>query len=117
MLDNPAASSIAAVGAASQSASAAIHVWLFGGLSKFAAERPLVLNLPSGFCAYDVIAELAKRCGPDFLGAVMDDAGRLPSCCRIFLDGWPVDDINRPLKIESDTADWEMIVLTGEPGG
>ena len=117
MLDNPAAPSTAAADAASQQAGAAVHVWLFGGLSKFAAERPLVLDMPGGFCAHDVIAEMAKRCGPDFLDTVLRKPGQITSCCKIFLDGWPVDDIHRPLNINRDTCEWEMIVLSGEPGG
>ena len=117
MRDSLEVSSTAAAEAPSQPEGATVHVWLFGGLSKFVAERPSVLNMPDGFAARDVIAEMAKRCGPDFISTVMETPGRMTTCCKIFLDGQPVDDISRPLKTDGYTAEWEMIVLTGEPGG
>lgn len=105
----------AAVSAAGTDAS--VEVWLFGTLADAIPERPVTLQLRIPFCVADVIAELGRRCGGEFLARVTNPDGRKLSHCRVFVNGEPTDDTAAPVRAETSTARIEMILLTAAEGG
>ena len=115
MLDKPDPSTISAAEAGPPSTN--IEVWLFGSLAVLIDERPAVVEMSGTFTANDVIAELARRCGSEFLDIVMEKPGVMSKCCRLFLDGLAVEDIHLPLETQGDRAEWEMILLAADEGG
>ncbi|MDP6175079.1 MAG: hypothetical protein QGF09_13015 [Rhodospirillales bacterium] len=95
----------------------ALHIWLFGGLSSLVKDRPAIIEMPKDFTATDVIAEMGKRYGQEFLDSVTEANGEKIKCCKIFLDGLPVEDVDWPLETEGDKAEMEMILLAADEGG
>lgn len=94
-----------------------MHVWLFGVLSRLDPERPVVLHLPDGFTAGDVVTRLGERYGAKFLGHVLSAPGEKFSHCRIFVNGSPVEDLDTPIEANGSAADIEMILLIAAEGG
>lgn len=92
-------------------------VWLFGELAGFLAERPLELILPEGSTAGDLVAELGRRCGAEFLERVLGADGRKFSHCRMFVDGRRVDDMATPVHCGPSPAVVEIILLAAIEGG
>lgn len=96
---------------------AAVRVWLYGTLANVAAARPIELQLPARFSADTVIAELGRRLGPEFLGHLVDAAGRKYEHCRVFVDGVEVEHSHLPVHEGTTAATVEMILLTAIEGG
>ncbi len=94
-----------------------VRVWLFGALSALSPERPLVLEFTSGFTARQVIEAMAVRCGPALPAQALDETGSLLRCCRLFIDGFPVEDLDLPLGADGSAVEIEMILLMGYEGG
>jgi hypothetical protein len=116
MLDKPDPSTISAAEAAHPPCTN-IKVWLFGGLAVLIDERPAVVEMSGTFTANDIIAELARRCGSEFLDIVMEKPGVMSKNCRLFLDGFAVEDIHLPLQTQGNRGEWEMILLAADEGG
>ncbi|NQV57447.1 MAG: MoaD/ThiS family protein [Rhodospirillales bacterium] len=94
-----------------------IEVWLFGLLSAVTTERPIKLSLPVTATTLDVISVLEERYGTDLLMRVRDaELGMLP-CCRVFVDGEPLEDHTAPIAIAGGSAMVEMILVKGFEGG
>ena len=96
---------------------APVEVWLFGSLADSIPERPLRLQLGNPFTIADVIAELGRRGGAEFLAKVTAADGGLLSHCRVFVNGEPVEEIRVPLGADDSAAQIEMILLTAAEGG
>lgn len=94
-----------------------VRVWLFGALSALSPERPMVLEFTSGFTARQVIEAMAVRCGPALPAQALDETGSLLRCCRLFVDGFPVEDLDLPLGADGPSVEIEMILLMGYEGG
>lgn len=98
-------------------ASAAVEVWLFGSLAESIPERPLRLQFRNPFTIAEVITELGRRGGAEFLAKVTAPDGGLLSHCRVFVNGEPVEEIRVPLGADDSAAQIEMILLTAAEGG
>ncbi len=96
---------------------ASVQVWLFGSLADGLAERPLVVGLRAPFSVEDVIAELGRRCGPEFLARFTTSGGGPVRHCRVYIDGDEVEDTAAPVRIRSACTRMEMILLTAAEGG
>lgn len=94
-----------------------IEVLLFGALAEVAAERALTLRLKNPFCVGEVIAELGRRLGNEFLSRVTEPSGRKLRHCRVFVNGDQVEDVTAPVQCASGAATIEMILLTAAEGG
>ena len=94
-----------------------LRVWLFGILAAVTAERPVVLDLPRGFTAGDVIGALGARFGREFLDRFPPTPAQTIKCCRIFANGEPVDDLDAPLAAQGASVEFEMILLVAFEGG
>lgn len=94
-----------------------VHVWLFGTLSRFDPERPVVLHLPRDFTAGDVVARLGERYGAKFLDRVLSAPGEKFSHCRLFVNGSLVEELDTPIETNGTATDIEMILLIAAEGG
>ena len=96
---------------------ASVEVWLFGSLAEAIPERPLRLQFGNPFTIAEVIAELGRRGGADFLAKVTAPDGGLLSHCRVFVNGEPVEETRVPVCADDSVAHVEMILLTAAEGG
>lgn len=94
-----------------------VRVWLFGALSALAAERPMILQLPSGIGAGDVIDAVGRRLGRPFLDQVLSGPDSLYRCCRLFANGHPVSSLSAPLAAGESAVEIELLLLMGYEGG
>lgn len=98
-------------------AGAAVEVLLFGGLADSAIQRQLTLQLASPFSIGEVLGELGRRLGSEFLSRVTEPGGGKLRCCRVFVNGELVDDIGTRLRCAPGRTKIEMILLTAAEGG
>ena len=99
------------------SVTAPVQIWLFGSLADFVLERPLSLQFRNPFSIGDVIAELGRRCGAEFLSRVTTPDGGTIRHCRVFVNGEPVEDTGAPVCANDSVAHIEIILLTAAEGG
>ena len=99
------------------SATASVQIWLFGSLADSVPERPLGLQFCNPFSIGDVIAELGRRCGAEFLSRVTAPDGGMLRHCRVFVNGEAVEDTGAPVCAQDSVAQIEMILLTAAEGG
>ncbi len=98
-------------------ATISIDVLLFGLLSAITTESPISLSLPGTATPMDVVAALEDRFGADSFAQIKDpNVGILP-CCRLFVDGEPLEDPYAPISSDGAAATVEMIILKGFEGG
>jgi len=96
---------------------ASVQIWLFGSLGDSVPERPLRLQFRNPFSIGDVIAELGRRCGDEFLSRVTAPDGGMLRHCRVFVNGEPVEDTGAPVCAQEPSSQIEMILLTAAEGG
>lgn len=114
----------AAFASCSPAASLASHpgsihadVQLFGALSSLSAERRIRLALPSGATVADMLAALGERLGRPLVAHVLDHAGRKHRHCRLFVDGYPIEDVKAQLDARAEPSQIEIILLIAPEGG
>ena len=95
----------------------AVRVWLFGLLATVIWERPVVLNMATGFSATDVIDELARRYGAGCSDAIGRQLAEIGERGHIFVDGVPIADMHAPLDVTRPSAELEIILLVAYEGG
>ncbi len=93
-----------------------VRVWLFGALSALTPERPLVLSLSERFTVGDVVARLGDRLGDEFVSRVLSAPGEKFSHCRIFVDGFAVENLDEPLAT-GEIVSIEFILMIAPEGG
>jgi len=93
------------------------HVALFGTLASVSAERSIQLELPTTATVADVLAALGERLGEGFLARVLDPVGAKHRHCRLFVDGYPVDDMTMPIDAAAEPTQIEIILLIAPEGG
>lgn len=96
---------------------ASAQIWLFGSLADSVPERPLRLQFRNPFSIGDVIAELGRRYGAEFLSRVTAPDGGMLRHCRVFVNGEPVEDTVAPVCANNSVAHIEIILLTAAEGG
>ena len=94
-----------------------VRVWLFGILATVIEKRRVVLTMPRGFSARDVIDKLARRYGAGCSDKVGRQLAEVGEYGRIFIDGFPVEDMQTPLDAKGPSAEFEIILLVAYEGG
>ena len=94
-----------------------IEVRLFGALASVGAERSIHLELPVHATIAEVFALLGERLGETFLALLVDEAGAKRRHCRLFVGGYPVENVNTALAATADPSKIEIIVLIAPEGG
>jgi len=94
-----------------------IHLQLFGALAPLAMERSIKLELPPPATIADVLAALKVRFGELFLARVQDKAGAKHRYCRLFVDGYPIEDLQTLLGATANPIEIEIILIIAPEGG
>lgn len=94
-----------------------VNVRLFGMLAALTRERLVTLHLPKGSTLEDVISELGRRFGMDFLDRILRVPGELHTFCQLFVDGEQVDDLGKEIGASGGVAEIGMILLMASEGG
>ena len=94
-----------------------IEVWLFGMMAGPGVTNPLRFQLASRCSLRDVLDELGRRLGSEFLRTIASESGELFNTCRVFLDGEPVKDVATRICVTRAKATVEMILFREIEGG
>ncbi len=94
-----------------------VHVRLFGSLASHSAERSFRLALPAAATIADVLAAAGERLGEGFLAQVLDERGAKRRHCRLFVGGYPVEDLRTALGATPDPSEIDIILLIAPEGG
>lgn len=119
VVDRAADAAVASLSPAVRRSPGSIHadVQLFGALASLSAERRVRLALPSGATVADMLAALGERLGQPLVAHVLDHAGRKHRHCRLFVDGYPVEDVHARLDAKAEPTQIEIILLIAPEGG
>lgn len=94
-----------------------VQVRLFGSLNNGVTARPLTLDFVGPFTIKDVIVELGRLYGTEFLDCMVDVGGVLSRTCRVIVNGQLVEDTTTPIVTNGFQAEVEMILLSAIEGG
>lgn len=94
-----------------------IHLQLFGALASLSVERSIKLELPSPATIADVLTVLKEYLGESFLTRVLDKTGAKHRYCRLFVDGYPIEDLRTLLDAAVNPIEIEIILLIAPEGG
>ncbi len=94
-----------------------VHVRLFGMLASQSAERSFRLALPAAATVADVLAAAGERLGEGFLAQVLDERGAKRRHCRLFVGGYPMEDLRTALGATPDPSEIDIILLIAPEGG
>jgi hypothetical protein len=94
-----------------------VHVRLFGALASTSAERSFRLELPAAATIADVVALLGDRLGDGFLAQVLNENGAKRRHCRLFVGGYPIEDVQTALHAAPDPSEIDIILLIAPEGG
>jgi len=106
-----------AAAAASADGPVEIRVRLFGMLLGPGVANPMVLQFARGCALRDVVEELGRRLGRDFLRTLVGENGESLNTCRVFVDGEPVQDMATTITGGSAAATVEIILFREIEGG
>lgn len=94
-----------------------VHVWLFGSLAPAGVERPVRLSMPAPATVGQVLVELRHRFGQTFTDPLIDESGSIHSHYRLFVDGFPAEELDSPLAAADKPSQVELILLSAAEGG
>ena len=94
-----------------------IRVRLFGALAALSAQQAAECVLPAGTTVTDVIETLGERLGETFLAHVADANGVKHRHCRLFVSGFPIEDLSTPLYATDQLTEIDIILLIAPEGG
>jgi len=94
-----------------------VCVRLFGALAALSAERSLRLELPAATTIAGALAALGERLGGTLLAQLLDERGQKRRHCRLFVGGYPVEDLRMPLHATDDPTEIDIILLIAPEGG
>lgn len=94
-----------------------VQVWIYGALAMSVGERPVAMHFSDGFSPSDVLAELSRRYGATFANQVMEPDGGKSRHCRMFVDGWAVEESEAPIHVRNPSTVVEIILLNSIEGG
>lgn len=102
--------------AESSACSIPINVRLFGALAAGGA-RSFKFELPVPATVADALAALTQRLGERLTDSMLDQTGAKRRHCRLFVNGYPVEDVRTPLPATGEPAEIEIILLIAPEGG
>lgn len=94
-----------------------VTVRLFGLLAVLTHERSVQMYLPRGSTVDDVVNELGKRFGRDFVERILRVPGELHSYCALFVNGEQVEDLKTEIRPAGATAEIGVILFMASEGG
>jgi len=94
-----------------------VNVRLFGILGILANQRLVAFEMESGAILGDVITELGKRLGKEFVNRIFRVPGELHSYCQVFVNNAQVNDLDMELKSNGAPAEVGIILLMASEGG
>jgi hypothetical protein len=94
-----------------------VHVRLFGALASTSAERSFRLGLAATATIADVVTLLGERLGDGFLAQVLNENGAKRRHCRLFVGGYPIENLQTALGATPDPREIDIILLIAPEGG
>ena len=94
-----------------------VNVRLFGILAILAGERMVAFEMESGATVGDVLAELEKRFGREFVDRIFRVPGEMHSYCQVFVNDAQVNGLETKLKSNGSPAEVGIILLMASEGG
>ena len=94
-----------------------VNVRLFGILAILARERMVAFEMESGAILGDVITELGKRFGKEFVDRIFRVPGEMHSYCQVFVNDAQVNGLETKLKSNGSPAEVGIIHLMASEGG
>jgi len=94
-----------------------LRVQLFGALAALSARQSVELALPAGVTVAALIEMLADQFGENFPTHVIDATGAKRRHCRLFVAGYPVEDLQTPLYPATEPTEIDIILLIAPEGG
>ena len=94
-----------------------VNVRVFGYLATLTDKTRVTLKLPSSAKVGDAVKAIGEACGEEVRAAMKDESGDLAKCCRIFVNGEILDDVNARLLPTDRRADIEIIILMADAAG
>lgn len=94
-----------------------VRVQLFGALAALSGQQSVELALPAGVTVAEVIAILGDRLGETFRTHVIDTSGAKRRYCRLFVEGYPVENLETPLYPTTELTEIDIILLIAPEGG
>jgi molybdopterin converting factor small subunit len=94
-----------------------VNVRLFGMLGILANQRLVAFELESSATLGDVLAELEKRFGREFVDRIFRVPGEMHSYCQVFVNNAQVNGLETELKTNGAPAEVGIILLMASEGG
>jgi hypothetical protein len=94
-----------------------VRVQLFGALAAVSRRQSIELTLPADATLAGLIAMLGDQLGEAFLAHVLDASGAKRRHCRLFVAGYPVEDLQAPLHPANEPTEIDIILLVAPEGG
>ncbi len=94
-----------------------VRVRFFGALAALSSQQSIELVVPVGAPVADVITVLGEQLGETFSAHVIDGAGAKRRYCRLFVAGYPVEDLQTPLYPADELTEIDIILLIAPEGG
>lgn len=108
---------IAAEQAANAGKGFTVNVGLFGYLATLTDKTHVTLHFPAAAKVGDVVEAVGEACGAKVQAAIEDGSNGLAKCCRIFVDGVILHDVNSSLSPAGGQAEMEIIILMANEAG
>jgi len=94
-----------------------VRVQLFGALAALSPRQAVELVLPAGATIAALVEMLADELGETFPTHVIDASGAKRRHCRLFVAGYPVEDLQTPLYPATEPTEIDIILLIAPEGG
>ncbi|HEY1364575.1 MAG TPA: MoaD/ThiS family protein [Xanthobacteraceae bacterium] len=94
-----------------------VHLQLFGALAMLGSKRSIRLQVSAGTTIAELIALAQERLGVPLLAHLLDEAGEKHRHCRLFVGGYPVDELRNPLDAVDEPVEIDIILLIAPEGG
>ncbi len=94
-----------------------VRVQLFGALAALSGQQSVELAASPGATIGDIFEIVGERLGENFLTHVIDASGAKRRHCRLFVAGYPAEDLQTPLHPASGLTEIDIILLIAPEGG
>ena len=94
-----------------------VKVGGFGDLATLTDKTDVTLKFPKAAKLGDVVEAMGQVCGAQVQTAIEGEAGGLAKCCRIFVDGEILDDVDASLSPSGEQAEMQIIILMANEAG